>query len=243
MIATGYEPLNTLKPVAKWLWKIDGAPVKRAFVPIPMRAVVVQLQDGGLWVYASTELTDGLATELRELGAVAHIIVPNQEYAQCGDAWSQAYPEAHVWDIDSLSPNIAEAAWKGQLHQLVVRTGAKRREAVFCHRPSRTLFFADLFEVLETKNLSPWVRPIVWLSGTDDSGGHMRPTHRWRRRYDDKIALGKDIETIISWGPRGIITGHGRCFDAHAVPQLERVFRKELRPLRWETAFQKKSGG
>ncbi|MEL7013205.1 MAG: DUF4336 domain-containing protein [Pseudomonadota bacterium] len=242
MTTTGYEPLNTLKPVAKGLWLIDGAPITRAFVPIPMRAIVVQLQNGGLWIYAPTDLTTGVATELAELGPVAHLVAPTPDYEMQVGAWSAAYPEAQVWTIGNLKADKAEAPWKGQLHQLVVRSGAKRREAVFCHRPSRTLFFADLFEVLETKHLAPWVRPIVWFSGTDDSGGHMRPSHRWGRKYDEKVALGRDIETMIGWGARGLIPGHGRLFEAHASRQLERAFRKELRPLRWETAFQKKSG-
>ncbi|MEL7279597.1 MAG: DUF4336 domain-containing protein [Pseudomonadota bacterium] len=240
MTTTGYEPLNTLKPVAKGLWRVDGAPVVRAFVPVPMRAVVVQLQGGALWVYAPMELTEGLAAELAELGEVAHVVAPTQEYEARAAEWFAAYPDATVWTAETLSVDGAEAAWKGQLHQIVARTGAKRREAVFCHRPSRTLIFADLFEVIETRFLPAWARPIVWLSGTDDSGGHMRPTHRWNRKYDDKVALGRDIEAIMEWGPRGMIPGHGRCFEAHAVRQLERAFRKELRPLRWETAFQKK---
>ena len=240
MTATGYEPHNTLKPVSKGLWLVDGAPVGRAFVPVPMRAVVVQLQDGGLWIYAPIELTDRLAAELAEIGEVAHIVAPTPEYEARAEAWADAYPKAQLWTAENLMPDKAETAWRGQLHQIVARTGAKRREAVFCHRPSRTLIFADLFEVIATKFLPTWTRPIVWFSGTDDSGGHMRPTHRWNRKYDDKVALGRDIETIMEWGPRGMIPGHGRCFEAHAGRQLERAFRKELRPLRWETAFQKK---
>ncbi|MEO0751095.1 MAG: DUF4336 domain-containing protein [Pseudomonadota bacterium] len=227
--------------MAKGLWLVDGAPVTRAFVPVPMRAVVVELQGGALWVYAPTDLTPALSRELAELGEVAHLVAPTPDYEAAVQMWADAYPQAEVWGVDRLKADTAETAWKGQLHQSVLRVGAKRREAVFCHRPSRTLILADLFEVLETRLLPPLVRPIVWLCGTDDSGGHMRPTHRWGRKYDDKIALGRDIEAVIAWGPRGIITGHGRCFEGHAVRQLERVFRKELRPLRWETAFQKKT--
>lgn len=239
---TGYEPLNTLKPVASGIWLVDGAPVTRAYVPVPMRSVVVQLQGGGLWLYAPGELTTDLAEALAALGPVEHIISPNLDYDARAQVWADVYPQAQFWDAEALRPHEAEDAWRGQLHQLVVRVRADRNEAVFCHRPSRTLFFADLFEVIETRHLPVWARPIVWFSGTDDSGGHMRPTHRWGRRYDDKIVLGRDIETIMEWGARGLIPGHGRVFEAHANTQLERTFRKELRPLRWEKAFQKKDG-
>ncbi len=239
---TGYEPLNTLKPVAQGLWIVDGAPVTRAFVPVPTRSIVVQLQGGGLWIYAPVALTDGLATELAEMGSIDHIVSPNADHTEHAQVWAKAFPSARLWDIETLAPDQAEEAWQGQLHQLLVRVRPGRREAVFCHRPSRTLFFADLFEVLETKYLPVWSRPVVWFSGTDDSGGHLRPTLRWGRKYDDKVALGRDIETILDWGARGLIPGHGRMFEAHANSQLERAFRKELRPLKWERAFEKKGG-
>ncbi|MEM7732447.1 MAG: DUF4336 domain-containing protein [Pseudomonadota bacterium] len=240
MTQTGYEPLGTLKPVAQGIWIVDGAPVMRAYVPVPTRSVVVQLQGGGLWVYAPIELTDGLAAELAAAGPVAHIVSPNADCNAQALVWADAYPEAQLWDVEALTPGEAEEAWRGQLHQAVVRVRPDWSEAVFCHRPSRSLFFADLFEVLETKFLPVWSRPIVWFSGTDDSGGHLRPTLRWGRKYDDKVALGRDIEKIMDWGARGLIPGHGRVFEAHANRELERAFRKELRPLRWEKAFEKK---
>lgn len=237
---TGYEPLGTLKPVAQGIWYVDGAPVQRAFVPLPTRCVVVQLQGGGLWIYAAADLTDGLEAELAALGPVGHIVCPNVDCVDMAQSWAGAYPNARLWDVDTLTPDHAEEAWQGQLHQLVVRVRLGRGEAVFCHRPSRTLFFADLFEVLETRLLPVWARPIVWFSGTDDSGGHLRPTLRWGRKYDDKLALGRDVETIMGWGARGLIPAHGRMVEAHANGQLERAFRKELRPLKWERAFEKK---
>ncbi|MEO0372049.1 MAG: DUF4336 domain-containing protein, partial [Pseudomonadota bacterium] len=224
---TGYEPINTLKPVAAGLWVVDGAPLTRAFVPVPTRSVIVQLQGAGLWVYAACDLTDGLAADLRALGAVEHIVTPNPDYTEQVKGWAEAFPDAAFWDPDNLKPDEAEEPWRGQLHQLVVRVRPGRHEAVFCHRPSRTLFFADLFEMLETRHLPVWVRPIVWFSGTDDSGGHLRPTLRWGRKYDDKLTLGRDVETIMDWGARGMIPGHGRVIEAHANGQLERAFRKE----------------
>ncbi|MEO0371275.1 MAG: hypothetical protein AAF231_07450, partial [Pseudomonadota bacterium] len=61
------------------------------------------------------------------------------------------------------------------------------------------------------------------------------------RKYDDKLTLGRDVETIMDWGARGMIPGHGRVIEAHANGQLERAFRKEMRPLKWEKAFDKKT--
>ncbi len=248
MTATGYEPLNTLKPVAGGLWIIDGPAMRQGWVPYPTRAVVVQLPDGGLWVYAPTPLTDGLAAEFSELGPVSHIVVPTKENATDVSAWRAAYPGARIWapegyldGAEQLSAETAEQLWSGLLGQRVVRSGPDRREAVFCHIPSRMLIFAQLFEALETKKLPTLARPFVWFSGTDDSGGHMRPTHRWALKERDKSALAEDVEHLIGWRPKGILLSHGRCFPDNAVLQLERAFRKVLRAQRWEAAFADRS--
>jgi hypothetical protein len=238
MIATGYEPLCTLKPVADALWRIDGPAIWKGRVPYPTRSVVAKLQNGDLWVYSPTALTDDLKAELGDAGTVRHIVQPNADHTTHIAAWVDAFPDAQLWTTDSLQTDKTEAAWDGQLTQLVVRTGPERREAVFCHTASRTLIFADLFEALETKYLPVSARPIVWFSGTDDSsGGHMRPSHRWALKEKDKAALAEDIERIIKWNPWRIILSHGRCFDDSAITHLERAFRKVLRTHRWEAAL------
>ena len=48
---TGYEPLNTLKPVGKDLWLIDGPAIRFYGMPFSTRATVIRLADGGLWVH------------------------------------------------------------------------------------------------------------------------------------------------------------------------------------------------
>ena len=246
MAGTGYEPLNTPKPMAEDLWLIDGPAIQYGRVPYSTRATVVRLSGGDLWVHSPTELTKSLQAELEALGPVRHLVVPNAGHVTHIAAWQAAFPGTTTWvapgvDIERAGQKLqmaeAETPWAGQLDQLVVRAGPKRYEAVFFHRASRTLVLADLFEAHETKNLPTAVRPIIWLSGTDDSGGHMRPKHRWALREKDKAALAEDVETMIRWDPRRLIIAHGRCFKTNAVAELERAFRKALRPYRWETAY------
>lgn len=64
--ATGYEPLNTLKPVADDIWLIDGPAVRFYGMPFPTRATVVRLANGDLWVHSPTELSDGLRAAVME---------------------------------------------------------------------------------------------------------------------------------------------------------------------------------
>jgi len=107
---TGYEPLNTLKPVAEGIWLIDGPAIRFLGMPFPTRATVVRLENGDLWVHSPTALTESLAAELAALGPVRHLIAPNWLHHAAIPDWRAAYPEAVTW----VAPGaVARAAKKG----------------------------------------------------------------------------------------------------------------------------------
>jgi hypothetical protein len=252
MTATGYEPLDTLKPVADDIWIIDGPHVRFMRLPFSTRATVIRLANGDLWVHSPTRLTPGLRAEIEALGPVRHLIAPNWlHYAHLAD-WQAAWPGALAWGAPGVAERAAknglalhidhplqgrqaEAPWAGQIGQLVVRGSRLHQEAVFFHEASRTLIVTDLIEAFETAKLPVWMRPIVWLAGVDDSDGKMPPDMWWSFR--DKAALAEDVETMIGWGPRRLILAHGRWYEKGGAAELERAFRKLLRVHRWEAAY------
>ena len=69
VLRTGYEPLNTLKPVAPDIWVIDGPAIRFYGLPFSTRATVVRLAGGDLWVHSPTALTEALAEDLRRYAA------------------------------------------------------------------------------------------------------------------------------------------------------------------------------
>lgn len=252
MTATGYEPLNTLKPVADNLWLVDGPAVVVYGFPFSTRATVVRLQNGDLWVHSPTELTANLKAELDALGPVRHLVAPNQIHFLSIPEWQAAYPDAVFWSAPGvrsraekkgielppdqpLQTDRADAPWDGQIKQLVVRGSKWHHEAVFHHDDSETLILTDLIESFETHRLPARCRPFVWLNGIDDTDGKTPPIIRWS--YRDKVAFAEDVETMISWGPRRVILAHGRWYERDGVGELERAFRKLLRVGRWEAAL------
>ena len=248
---TGYEPLNTLKPVAAGLWLIDGPAVTSYGFPFSTRATVVQLDNGDLWVHSPTHLTDGLQAELAAIGPVRHLIAPNHIHFAHIPEWQAAYPQATYWaapgvqaraaknglDLPEGTPlhwEQAEPPWDGQLRQLIVRGSAFHQEAVFFHDATRTLILTDLIEAFDTAKLPARCRPFVWLNGIDNTDGKLPPLLRWT--FKDKTALAEDIEALMSWGPRRIIIAHGDWYEANGTGELERAFRKLLRARAWEKA-------
>jgi len=228
---TGYEPLNTLKPVGEGLWLIDGPAVTRGWLPYPTRSTVALLGDGSLWVHAPTALSTALQSELDALGPVAHIVLANTGDFPFLSEWQEAYPQARCWRVEDLKGGDV---WSGAIDQMQLAGSSSYQEVVFFHRASETAIVSELIVNFETETLAPWLRPLVWLAGTDHPGAGLPPA--LRRAYRDKDALAESIEQIIAWRPRRLILSHGKWFERDAVAELERRFRKLLRDRMWARA-------
>src|SRR5262245_10833879 len=98
-----YEPINVYKPVAPIIGIVDGPfehlTVGGVKLPLPFttRMTVVRLSTGDLFLHSPIKFTAGLANELLGLGAVRHLVSPNQfHYAHIGE-WAKAFPDAVSW--------------------------------------------------------------------------------------------------------------------------------------------------
>ncbi len=247
---TGYEPLNTLKPVVEGLWLIDGPAIRFYGLPFSTRATVVQLDNGDLWVHSPTQLSDALRLELDAIGPVRHLIAPNWIHYAYINEWQAAFPEATAWAAPGVARRAAkkgltlkfdhdlgpdaEAPWADQIDQMIVEGSKIHREAVFFHRVSRTLVLTDLIQNFETAKLPVWMRPLIWLAGIDDPNGRMPPD--MRKSFRDGDALGQSIERMLAWNPRRVILAHGRWYESNGKAELERAFKKVLNARQWDRA-------
>lgn len=105
-----YPPLNTLKPIARELWIVDG-PAIRFGAPLvkmnfPTRMTVVRLAGDALFIHSPTPLTPGLKSEIGELGRPCWLVGPNRIHYWWIPEWRNAYPEAAIY----LAPRIREQA-------------------------------------------------------------------------------------------------------------------------------------
>ncbi|GHG87412.1 DUF4336 domain-containing protein [Pseudodonghicola xiamenensis] len=235
--ATGYEPLLTLKPVARDLWIVDGPAIGFYHLPFSTRATVVRLRDGGLWVHSPVRLSDPLRAEIAALGPVRHLVAPNWiHYAFVAD-WQAAFPEATSWAAPGVIARAADhdmklrfdheltgdapPAWDGEIDQTVVKGSKVHHEAVFFHRASRTLILTDLIENFEPRKLPWWMRPLVRLAGISAPRGHMPPD---MRATFDKALLGASVRQMLDWGPERVILAHGACYESGGSAELRRAF-------------------
>jgi hypothetical protein len=235
-----YPPLNTLKPVARDVWVVDG-PVIRFGLPwpkmrFPTRMTVLRLGGGGLFVHSPTALAPGLTKAVEELGRVRWIVGPNRIHYWWLPDWRGAFPEAEVW----LAPRIGEQAgpridfaarelgpesgypWDGELATLPV-AGRYMTEFVFFHRASRTLVLTDLIENFEPDRLpNVAIRWLARLGGVLDPHGGMP---RDMRLTYPRRTLRAAVERMLAWAPERIILAHGRWYERDGAGELRRAFR------------------
>ena len=244
MVATLYEPINVYKRVAQDIGIVDG-PIEyltsagiRMPMPFTTRMTVVRLENGDLFLHSPIKFDERLAAQLTELGAIRHLVSPNQfHYAHIGE-WQRAFPEAVSWaspgvrrrararhieihfdrDLQSVPPQD----WADEMDQTLV-PGGIFKEFVFFHRASGTLILTDTIMNLELDKIDqPW-RAATRLSGMYHPHGQvffgMRLPFLLQRKRTETA-----VQRIRSWDPDRIVLSHGRCFDDHASDVIGRIF-------------------
>jgi hypothetical protein len=235
-----YEPTFVPKPIADDVWIVDGGGVTMKMgplrVPFTTRMTIVRLPDGGLWLHSPIARTEALACAVADLGPVAWLVSPNRLHTTWMAEWHRAHPTARragcarrpAWDgtpievedeLDGAGPLPFDTVFdRGVAH------GDVFDEAVFFHRPSRTLILTDLIEAFELDRVTcGWVRLLLRLAGPVDPKGTAPFDMRlsFRRHRTELAAL---VERMIAWAPQRVVLSHGRWYATDAERELRRAF-------------------
>jgi hypothetical protein len=239
-----YEPINTIKPVDKNIWIVDGAIVyMQAYgtnLPFSTRMTLIRLVNGELFVHSPIQLTDNLQSEIEALGVVRHLVSPNKIHYAFIEQWGQVYPNAIKW----ASPGVRERAkkmgfnitfdrdlaeqpdpaWADEIDQLIVRGSRCIEEVVFFHKSSSTLILTDLIENFESDKIAPGYRWLVQLSGAVDPDGKA-PLDMQLTFWGGKHQARQAVRQMLAWEPDKVILAHGRWYPNNATAELKRAFR------------------
>jgi len=236
-----YPPLNTLKPLARDLWIVDGpvirfGPLPWPKMPFPTRMTVIRLGED-LLIHSPTPLLPTLKAEIEATGRPQWILGPNRLHYWWIPEWKAAFTDAAVW----LAPWIPEQAagridsdfstldretgypWDEVIATLPI-AGSFMTEIALFHRPTRTLVLADLIENFESHKVGSFVmRALTRLGGVAAPDGQtprdLRATFAQQRPQ-----LKAAVEKMIAWNPERVIIAHGRWFEADGASELQRAF-------------------
>ena len=220
--------------VAQDIWTLEAdelvefTPAFQPTYPYPIRAVVVRLADGSLWVHSPIKMTGALRAQVDALGPVKHIVSPNHIHHLYMGGWAEAYPDAQLYaspglvakrtDLQfhkTLTGSDPEPEWAGQIEQCVIGYSRDYQsllpEVVFLHRASLTVIFCDLI-----MDFDPAILTRVGRLGTRLNKMYRQTPRMIQRLLSEHSEVERErLQTILSWQAEHLIIDHSPwlCVD------------------------------
>ncbi len=229
------EPAFSLQALGSNIWTVVGPNLVFAGAEMHTRMTIVRLSCGGYWVHSPIELNAQTRSVLTQLeGPVVALIAPNKLHHLYVRQWVEQYPEAQVFAEESLESKVD---WFGRatvltevtpelygqdIEQLIFGGNRLFTEAVFFHKPSRTLIFTDLMINLRLDGVRLLPSWFLRFEGVVYPNGGVARLYRWLTT--DKAKARQAVEQILAWAPERITFCHGEPFVEDPVSLVRREF-------------------
>jgi hypothetical protein len=216
------------------IWILDR-PVWFSGVRLRARTTVVRLDDGGVLLHTPAPPSEGLVEQLRALGPVRWLVVPNCFHHLGTPAAAARFPEARVVGPASalernkdlkLHVDIRDATFGEQVPELeaLPLLGVPFfDETVLYHRPTQTLLGADIVLCAGENDHWSW----KWAARLTGCYGRVRVPPDARRKIPDKTAAARSIEAMLQRPAQRLIVGHADVIEADCRDHLARAWRLE----------------
>lgn len=216
------------------IWTLDR-PVWFGGVRLRARTTVLRLDDGSLLLHSPAPPTDALAQQLRALGPVRWLVVPNCFHHLGTPAAAARFPEAQV--VGPASALARNEALKVHVDIRAPRFGAQvpeleplpllgvpfLDETVLYHRPTQTLLGADIVLCAGAKDHWIW-RCAARMTGCYE---RVRVPPDVRKKIPDKAAAARSIQAMLQRPARRLIVGHADVIDEGCHDRLAQAWRLE----------------
>jgi hypothetical protein len=221
-----------LSAIGDRIWIMDR-PVWFSGVRLRARTTILRLEDGALLVHSPAPPSEALASELRALGEVRWLVVPNCFHHLGTPAAAARFPDAQVVGPSSaqkrnqalrLHLDIAKLPEQlPELEALPLSGVPFLDETVLHHRPTQTLLGADI--VLSAGAEDHW----TWRLAARVTGCYqrLRVPPDVRKKIVDKPAAAHSVKAMLERPARRLIVGHADVVDAGWQDHLAQAWRLE----------------
>jgi hypothetical protein len=220
--------------VADRIWSLER-PVWFSGARLRTRTTVVRLDDGSLLLHTPAPPTDALAEELRALGAVRWLVVPNCWHHLGAPAAAARFREATlVGPASALRRNpllrLDLDLHEGRFAKLVPEFDLLPLagvpfwdETVLYHRPTQTLLGADIVCSAGRND------HFTWRLGARITGCYerVRVPPDARKKLTDKSAAARSLLSMLQRPAERLIIGHGNIIEHDCLDQLAHAWRLE----------------
>jgi hypothetical protein len=224
-----------LSPVVEeQIWTFDR-PVWFSGVRQRARTTVIRLNDGGLLVHSAAPRTPALEEELRALGPVRFLVVPNAWHHLGAPALAASFPEAKVvgprsaltrnkdlkLDLDIADPEFL--ADIPELEAIALEGVPFWDETVLYHRPTRTLLAADI--IVCASPADHWT--LRWASRLFGFYETARVPPDAKNKIADKASAARSIRAMLERPAERLIVGHADILEGPWQDALGHAWRLE----------------
>jgi hypothetical protein len=223
-----------LQPFGEEIWLADGSTTVVAGFHYPTRMTVIRLPGGGLFLWSPVQISDKLRAAVDALGEVRHLIAPNSLHHLFLADWLRAYPAARLHatlglrqrrkdlTYDDDLQDAPDAAWAGEIDQVLVRGNLITTEVVFFHRRSGTTIFTDLIQHFGPTWFSGWRAVVARLDLM--TAAQPEVPRKFRNAFVDRRAARAALATILAWPTRRVVMAHAPPVEADGQAFIARAF-------------------
>jgi hypothetical protein len=198
-----------------------------------VHTTVLRLDDGSLMLHSPAPVADGVAEQLRALGQVRWLVVPNCFHHLGTPAAAVQFPDATVVGPASalarnkdlkLSADLAQLGEQLPEFETLPLEGVPfLDETVLYHRPTQTLLGADI--VLCPNAKDHWsMRFAARLLGFYDQ---VRVPYDVKKKIPDKAAAARSLRAMLERPAQRLIVGHTDVIGEGCRDRLAQAWRLE----------------
>ena len=216
------------------IWTLDR-PVWFSGVRLRARTTVLRLDDGGLVLHTPPPPTDAVVQQLRALGPVRCLVVPNCFHHLGTPAAAVRFPEARVVGPASaltrdktlkLDVDIQDGQFGAQapeLEALPLGGVPFLDETVLYHRPTKTLLGADIVIGAGAEDHWSW----RWAARITGCYQRVRVPPDVRKKIQDRAAAARSIQAMLERPAQRLIVGHADVIGEGCRDHLAQAWRLE----------------
>ncbi len=192
---------------------------------------VLRLRHRRLLVHSPVPLTEELAVEVRALGIVSDVYVPNTFHYLNARTWAERFharvhapsqilektPNLHV---DRLLGDEMRSELRRACYEVPIR-GFRLHESALFHKPSQTLIVADAVHNIGRPEQT-WAQLYSRCMGFYDRVAVSRAI-RWSA-FSDRRTARRCVDKLLGLNFRRLVVGHGAIIDNDPVTALEQAY-------------------
>ncbi|KAG0707930.1 hypothetical protein DFH29DRAFT_894240 [Suillus ampliporus] len=232
---------TVIREVVKDVWIFSRPFARLGIFPMGGRSTAIKLRQGGVWVLASTPLTEDTRNKIDELGEVKYIIGADAVHHLFLGEFKRAYPNAKLIGVEAALKSMSDKSlqfdglwgrdppntnygFEDEIKHCYF-SGFRNKDVAFLHMPSKSLIEADLLLNLPANEQYSKSSSSAYINVKPDSWFHRAII---KGTTVDAEAMRRDATTVANWDFSRIIPCHGDVIETDGNEMWRALYKASI---------------